>query len=348
MEGGAGERAATSSRAGDRGHLNRSEEVRAVTARFWAALQRGDMRAAIARVSRVDGVTVFGTDESEYIDNADAFVRYLELQREALPELPLGEAEIDAWSEDDVGWSVVRSTVTSPTSTSLRATFVFHLEDDEWKMVHGHWSVPAPNQDVFGTKMTFSLDRLVETVESERPDVTVSASTDGTVTIAFTDIEGSTALNASFGDAGWIDVLRAHNEVVARQVAEHGGTVVQRIGDGFMLAFPAARRALRCALDIQREIGTTFNDPGSPIKVRVGVHTGEVIRQADEFFGQAVNYAARVAAAASGGEIVASSLVHDLVSSDRDLQFGPPREVELKGIAGLQRIYPLVPSTPRS
>jgi class 3 adenylate cyclase len=115
-----------------------------------------------------------------------------------------------------------------------------------------------------------------------------------------------------------------------------------------MLAFPAARRALRCALDIEREIGRTFNDPGSPIKVRVGVHTGDVIRQADEFFGQAVNYAARVAAAASGGEIVASSLVRDLVSSDRDLQFGPPREVELKGIAGLQRIYPLVPSTPRS
>jgi class 3 adenylate cyclase len=291
------------------------------------------------------GVTGFGTDESEYIDDSDVFVRYLEMQFEELPTLPVGEADVDAWSEGSIGWSVVRSTVTAPTVASLRSTFVFHLEHDEWKLVHAHWSVGAPNKEVFGMELTFSLDRVVEAVESERPDLGSAAASDGTVTIMFTDIEGSTALNASFGDNGWIDVLRAHNAVVARQVAEHGGTVVQRIGDGFMLAFPAARRALRCALDIEREIGRTFNDPGSPIKVRVGVHTGEVIRQVDEFFGQAVNYAARVAAAASGGEVVASSLVHDLVSSDRDLQFGPPREVELKGIAGLQRIYPLVTST---
>jgi len=161
------------------------------------------------------------------------------------------------------------------------------------------------------------------------------------VTIVFTDIEGSTALNASFGDSGWIEVLGAHNEIVARHAVEHGGTVVQRIGDGFMLAFPAARRALRCARAIEREVGATFDDPGSPIKVRVGVHTGEVIKRADEFFGQAVNYAARVAGAAAGGEILSSSVVHDLVSTDRGFHFGPPRTVELKGIDGPQRLYPL-------
>jgi class 3 adenylate cyclase len=91
-----------------------------------------------------------------------------------------------------------------------------------------------------------------------------------------------------------------------------------------------------------REIGSAFDDPGSP-KVRVGVHTGEVIQQADEFFGQAVNYAARVAGAAAGGEILASGLVHDLVSTDREFRFAPPREVELKGIEGLQHLYPLAP-----
>jgi class 3 adenylate cyclase len=181
----------------------------------------------------------------------------------------------------------------------------------------------------------------VEAVENDRPDVSAWAATDGTVTLVFTDIEGSTALNASFGDVGWIEVLRAHNEIVARRTTEHGGTVVQRIGDGFMLAFPAARRALRCALAIEQEIGSTFDDPGSPIRVRVGVHTGEVIRHADEFFGQAVNYAARVAGAAEGGEILSSSLVRDLVSTDQEFRFGPPRDVELKGIDGLQRLYPL-------
>jgi len=327
----------------ERGRLHPSDELRAITARYWAAFLRGDAGAAIARSSLMEGMTFIGTDESEYVDDPDAFVRYTELQFEALPTWPLGDAQIEAWAEGSVGWAVVRSTVTATTVRALRVTLIYHLEHDEWKIVHGHYSVGAPNEEVFGTPLTFSLDRLAEAVASERPDVTPWAATDGTVTIVFTDIEGSTALNASFGDPAWIEVLRVHNQIVARQAADHGGTVVQRIGDGFMLAFPAARRALRCAQAIEREIGATFDDPGSPIKVRVGVHTGEVIKQADEFFGQAVNYASRVAGAAAGGEILSSALVHDLVATDREFRFGPPREVALKGIDGLQRLYPLPP-----
>ena len=173
------------------------------------------------------------------------------------------------------------------------------------------------------------------------PDLSGLAATDGTITLVFTDIEGSTALNGSFGDEAWIRVLRAHNAIVERQTKAHAGTVVQRVGDGYMLVFPAARRALRAALAIEAEIGATFDDPGSPIRVRVGVHTGEVIRDANEFFGQAVNYAARVAAAGVGGEILASNLVHELVSADRTFAFGPPREVEMKGIDGRQIVFPL-------
>ena len=327
----------------DRGQLQVSDELRSVTARYWAALRRGDYRAVVGRTSLMSGATVIGTDETEYIDDPDALARYLKQQFEALPTFPVGEASIDAWTEGGMGWAVVRSTVEATSVRGLRVTLIFHLEQDEWKMVHQHFSVGVPNEEVFGTPLAFSLDQLVESVESDRPDVSAWAASDGTLTIAFTDIEGSTALNASFGDVGWIEVLRAHNEIVGRRTTEHGGTVVQRIGDGFMLAFPAARRALRCARAIEHEIGSTFDDPGSPIKVRVGVHTGEVIQQADEFFGQAVNYAARVAGAAAGGEILSSSLVHDLVSTDQEFRFGPPREVELKGIDGLQRLFPLAP-----
>jgi class 3 adenylate cyclase len=327
----------------ERGQLHVSEELRSITARYWAAFRRGDAQAVIARASLMRGVTLIGTDETEYIDDPEAMVRYTKEEFEALPTWPLGEAQIDAWSQGDVGWAVVRSTVETTSVRALRATLIYHLEQDEWKIVHGHYSVGVPNEVAFGTPLTFSLDRLVEAVETDRPDVSAWAATDGTVTLVFTDIEGSTALNTSFGDLGWIEVLRAHNEIVARRTTEQGGTVVQRIGDGFMLAFPAARRALRCALAIEREIGSTFDDPGSPIKVRVGVHTGEVIRHADEFFGQAVNYAARVAGAAAGGEILSSGLVRDLVSTDQEFRFGPPKEVELKGIDGPQRLFPLAP-----
>jgi adenylate cyclase len=135
-------------------------------------------------------------------------------------------------------------------------------------------------------------------------------------------------------------VLRAHNRVVTTATERHGGKVVKSQGDGFMLAFGAAQQALRCALDIQDGIAETFRDPGSPIRVRIGVHTGEPVADADDFFGHAVNYAARVAAAAKSGEVLVSALVHDIVSPSGSLSFAVPREVEMKGVGGTVLVYP--------
>ena len=327
----------------DRQALTRSEELRSVTSRHWDAFRRGDGQAAISRYSLATGVTMFGTDVSEYIDDPDKLVRYRRKEFEVLGNWPLGEAEIDAWTEDNVGWSVIRSTVGfGEASRALRVTLVFRLEGDDWRVIHQHWSVGSPNPEVFGTPLTYSLEQVAEAVESRRPDLAGWAAADGTITVVFTDIESSTALNLSFGDQAWIEVLHAHNEVVERLTLAQGGTVVQRLGDGYMLVFPTARRALRAATTIESEITATFSDPGSPIRVRIGVHTGEVIRDADDFFGQAINYAARVAGAAAGGEVLASALVHGLVSSDREFSFGPHREVAMKGIEGGQPVYPLV------
>ncbi len=124
------------------------------------------------------------------------------------------------------------------------------------------------------------------------------------MTIAFTDIEDSTRLNEFLGDQRWLDLLRAHNEVIRIATIDHGGTIVKSQGDGFMLAFPSARRGLQCANVIEHAIAERFRDPGSPVRVRIGLHIGETIREADDFFGHAVTYAARIASHASGGEIV--------------------------------------------
>ena len=164
---------------------------------------------------------------------------------------------------------------------------------------------------------------------------------DGTVTPAFTDIEGSTALNASFGDRAWLDVLHAHNQVVTSVTTERGGTVVKRVGDGFLLAFTSARTALTAALAIQERIAETFDDPGLLDRRPDRVDTGEATREADDLFGHAVNYAARVASAASGGEVLTSSLTHDLVMGTGEFTFDQPREMNLKGIEGPQRLFPL-------
>jgi class 3 adenylate cyclase len=87
-----------------------------------------------------------------------------------------------------------------------------------------------------------AIDRMLFWVEEERPNLARATAQDGTVTILFTDIENSTALNERLGDQRWLEVLRAHNAVVRDCICEHGGYEVKSQGDGFMIAYPAPSR----------------------------------------------------------------------------------------------------------
>ena len=86
--------------------------------------------------------------------------------------------------------------------------------------------------------------------------------------------------------------------------------------------------------------GFGSRDPGSPIHVRIGLHIGEPVREEADFFGQAVGYAARVASSAAGGEVVVSHLLHDVLVQTGEVEFGEPREVQLKGVDGPLAIPP--------
>ena len=182
---------------------------------------------------------------------------------------------------------------------------------------------------------------VAEAVEQKRPDLGSHAAPDGTVTLLFSDMEGFTSMTERLGDLKAREVIREHNEVVRRQLAAHGGYEVELQGDGFLLAFGSARQGLLCAIAIQRAFTKRGSAGGEPIRVRIGVHTGEALRDADKFFGKTVILAARIAAEASGGEILASTLVRDLTQSTGDLHFGSEREVALKGISGPQRLVPI-------
>jgi class 3 adenylate cyclase len=182
---------------------------------------------------------------------------------------------------------------------------------------------------------------VAASVAAERPpSLRTAAAPDGTVTILFSDIEGSTVLNERLGDVRWLELLREHNRVIREQVGECGGFEVKAQGDGFMLAFPSARRAIQCALAIQeameRELGS---HPDGPIRVRMGLHTGEAIREESDFYGKNVVVAARIADVATGGEVLVSSVVKALTESAGDLEFSEAREVELAGLAGTQVVH---------
>jgi class 3 adenylate cyclase len=141
----------------------------------------------------------------------------------------------------------------------------------------------------------------------------------------------------------WLELLRAHNSVVRDQVKACGGFEVKSQGDGFMIAFPSARRAIQCARAIQAAIARDLGDhPDGPIRVRIGLHTGEAIREESDFYGKNVVVAARIADQARGGEILASAVVKQLTDSAGDISFEEGREVELAGLAGTHGVYKVV------
>src|SRR3954447_856982 len=175
-----------------------------------------------------------------------------------------------------------------------------------------------------------SVDEVASSVAAERPSLGPAAAPDGTVTILFTDIEGSTALNERLGDVRWLEFLRLHNRLVRDEVQAFRGFEVKSQGDGFMIAFPSARRAIQCARAIQEAIASDLADhPDGPVRVRIGLHTGEAIREESDFYGRNVVVAARIADQAKGGEILASAVVKQLTESAGDVTFAEARDVEL-------------------
>jgi class 3 adenylate cyclase len=171
------------------------------------------------------------------------------------------------------------------------------------------------------------------------PDAPVAAAPAGldgdTVTLLFTDIVDSTGLAERIGDQRWIGVLRAHDELVREQVGRHGGEEVKHHGDGFMVAFRSARRALLAAIAIQRSLEEHRRQhPDHPVHVRVGLHSGEVVADDGDLFGRNVILASRITAAAGPDEVLASALTKQLADAGGDLGFGPGRSLSLKGLSG--------------
>jgi class 3 adenylate cyclase len=183
-----------------------------------------------------------------------------------------------------------------------------------------------------------TIDRVLSWVDEEHPDLASATAPDGTVTILFTDIEDSTALNERLGDGRWMEVLRTHNAIVRDCIREHGGYEVKAQGDGFMVAYPSARRGLQCAVDLQRNISRA-EAIGEPLRVRIGLHTGEAIREGDDFYGRSVTLAARLGDEAAGGEILTSAIVRELVGASDDFAFEDAGDVRLKGLRGMERVY---------
>ena len=168
--------------------------------------------------------------------------------------------------------------------------------------------------------------------------------TEGTVTIMFTDVEGSTRMLSTRGFTESHEIMKAYETIIDQKVEEHAGRRIKGLGDGFMISFGSVRHGVECALDIQRAIAEySKQNPERKIRIRIGLNTGEVVEEAGDIFGAAVNVAARVAGKAKGGEVLVSDVVRSLVGPMAEMKFMFRGRYKLKGFPDRWRLHQVTP-----
>ena len=167
----------------------------------------------------------------------------------------------------------------------------------------------------------------------------MSSEPSGAITLLFTDVEGSTDLRTRLGDEAADALLRSHEGLVREQVAKHGGREVKALGDGFLVAFVSPRKAISCAVDIQRALDARNRSSEGEVRVRIGINAGEVSEVAGDLFGAAVNAAARIAGKARGGQILIANVVKDLAGMRPDLSYVDRGLYWLKGFPERWRLF---------
>ena len=182
----------------------------------------------------------------------------------------------------------------------------------------------------------------------------------GTVTLLFTDVEGSTRLLERLGTERYADVLEVHRRLLRAAISLYSGFEVGTEGDSFFVVFQRAEDAVAAAGDAQRSLETAAWPEGGEVRVRMGLHTGAPLLTGSNYVGMDVHRAARIAAAGHGGQVLVSAATaavvdeselqslgehrfKDLAAAERVYQLG---EVQFPPIRSLYRTHLPVPATP--
>ncbi len=226
-------------------------------------------------------------------------------------------------------------------SSIVAPTLVIQNRDDRYALAgHGRFlaesiagaelfELPgADHSPMASAQADATMDAIEEFVTGVKP---APSSTRSLMTVAFTDIIGSTKLAAQIGDRRWHRLLETHESIAKREVDLASGRLIKFTGDGLVATFDGPARAVRC----MRTLGAALEPIGLPI--RAGVHTGEVEQIGDDIGGLAVHIAARISGLAGVDEILTSSTVRDLVAGS-GLEFDDRGHHELKGVPGTWRL----------
>jgi len=198
------------------------------------------------------------------------------------------------------------------------------LPNARFRQIHETGVIPwLPGDSLLG-----EIEEFLEGTRRASPDDRSVA------TVLFTDLVGSTEHLVRTGDRGWAATLEAHRTAVRQALARHRGNEIDTAGDGFLAVFALPSDAVRCADEIRSDAAT------QGLRVRAGMHAGEVVTQPSGVLGVAVHVAARVAARAQPGEVLLTQTVHTLTMG-AGLEYETAGEHQLKGIPGTWRLYRL-------
>ncbi len=221
--------------------------------------------------------------------------------------------------------------------------FASRMPNAELLLLNGYWNDPADDYVVVDA----AISRLLGQDPPPPLDLSVPhpalaavpAAPAGMATILFTDIEGSTTLTQSRGDAAAQEIVRAHNDIVRDALRQNVGAEVKHTGDGIMASFPLASSAIEAAIQVQRGV-SAHNEAhaDSQFRVRVGLNAGEPVIEGSDLFGTAVQLARRVCDAAEPGTIVVTDVVRQLAAG-KGFLFSDTGEVALKGFEDPVRLF---------
>ena len=296
--------------------------VQALAAQAEIAVAAGDLETAASAAEELESIAqLYGAALPTVAAGVRGMVRLA--QGDAVGSIPDLRRALQGWQEieapyEAAGMRVLLAQAYRATGDDEAALMELRAARSTFDRLGARWAVERAGA------------KLAEFVSAATPPERVRRS------FMFTDIVKSTDLVGVIGDEAWEDLLTWHDQTLRSLFAAHEGEVVHHTGDGFFVTFEDVNAALRCAVGVQRALAEHRRTHGFAPLVRIGVHAGEATRRGQDYGGGEVHRAARIAAMAEGGEILASE--ETMSDADGGFAIADGREVSLKGFSEPIRI----------
>jgi class 3 adenylate cyclase len=292
--------------------------ARLLPAQAEIAIAAGDPTTARAAAEELSGISETYGSPALHATKHDAWGRVLLAEGDADAAIRELRTAMKHWQEVGAPYEVASDRVVL--ASALRGLEDADQADLELEAAKAEF-------ERLGANLGVTMATVAMTAAAERGAAPLSTRK----TFVFTDIVGSTNLAEAMGDVAWEHLLRWHDETLRSLFVRHGGEVVNSTGDGFFVAFDSSRNALESAVDVQRALADHRRSHGFAPSVRMGVHAADANRRGSDYSGSGVHVAARIAALAEGGQVLASA--ETATGAATPFAASEPRRVALKGVS---------------